>query len=119
MSQDTGLRLWHNPRCSKSRQALSLLTGAGRAPEIYLYLQDPPNADAIDRILGKLGHRAIDLVRRGQAEWASSGLGPDSAEADIRAAFQASPILIERPILETATAAIVGRPPETVLTLVR
>ena len=109
------LRIWHNPRCSKSRQTLALLQERGLDPDIYLYLETPPDAAALDEVLAKLGAEAADLVRTGQPEWKASGLARNSAEADIRAAMLQAPILIERPIVETATAARVGRPPETVL----
>ena len=109
------LRIWHNPRCSKSRQTLALLQENGHAPEVFLYLETPPDDEAMDRVLGKLGCKAIDLVRKGQSEWKESGLSADSAETDVRAAMLAHPILIERPILETGTKAAIGRPPEQVL----
>ena len=112
------MRLWHNPRCSKSCAALALLTDAGHAPEIYRYLDTPPDAAALDALLGKLGIGAAALVRRGEAAWKESGLAADSAEAEIRALILAHPILIERPILEGPDRAVIGRPPEDVLTLV-
>ena len=109
------MRLWHNPRCSKSRAALALLQDRGHTPEVYLYLQTPPDAAALDAVLSKLGIAAADLVRRGQAEWKATGLSPDSPEDRIRAAMLDAPILIERPILEIDARAAIGRPPEAVL----
>lgn len=111
------MRLWHNPRCSKSRHALALLEEAGHAPEIYLYLQDPADRDALSTVLVKLGIPAASLVRTGQSEWAATGLTPDSAEADIVQAMIDHPILIERPILETPDKAVIGRPPDAVINL--
>ena len=111
------MRLWHNPRCSKSRATLALLEAAGHTPEIYRYLDTPPGADDLTTVLGKLGIGAIDLVRKGEAAWKASGLTPASPEADIRAALLSHPILIERPILECADRAAIGRPPDNVLTI--
>jgi len=112
------MRLWHNPRCSKSRQALALLTKAGINPEIYLYLETPPDADALDTVLSKLAIAPSRLVRTGQAEWKASGLTLDAPDKAIRDALLRSPILIERPILETPSKAAIGRPPDAVLALI-
>lgn len=109
-------RLWHNPRCSKSRAALALLSEAGHVPEIFRYL-DGVTDDILDAVLQKLALPPGALIRTGQAEWKASGLTPEAPPAAIRAAMIATPILIERPILETADAAVIGRPPERVLQL--
>ena len=109
------LRIWHNPRCSKSRQTLALLEQNGHAPEVFLYLDTPPDTAMLEAVLSKLGLPAIDLVRRGQSEWKETGLAKDAPEDAVRAPRLAAPILIERPIVETARAARVGRPPEAVL----
>lgn len=111
------MRLWHNPRCSKSRAALALLDERGVGCKILRYLESPPDARTLDRLLGKLGIGAGDLVRRGEAAWKNSGLSKDAPEQAIRALILANPILIERPILETDRAAAIGRPPEAVLAL--
>lgn len=111
------LRLWHNPRCSKSRAALALLEGAGADFETYRYLDTPPDGATLDALLAKLVMPAAGLVRRGEKAWKESGLTPDGAEDRIRAAILAHPILIERPILESTDNAVIGRPPETVLEL--
>ena len=111
------LRLWHNPRCSKSRAALKLLEDRGADFETFRYLDTPPDAGMLDALLGKLGIPAAALVRRGEAAWKESGLSPDSAEADIRALILANPILIERSVLETGNKAVIGRPPEAILDL--
>ena len=109
------LRIWHNPRCSKSRQTLALLEDNGYAPEVFLYLDTPPDAAMLATVLGKLGLAAGDVARTGQAEWKEAGLSKDSAEDEVRAAMLATPILIERPIVETDEKAAIGRPPEAVL----
>ncbi|MEM7189418.1 MAG: arsenate reductase (glutaredoxin) [Pseudomonadota bacterium] len=112
------MRLWHNPRCSKSRAALALLEEAGHQPEVFRYLDTPPDAGTLAALLEKAGLTAAALVRRGEAAWKESGLSADSPEAEIRTAILEHPILIERPILETETTAIVGRPPERVLEII-
>jgi arsenate reductase len=109
------LRIWHNPRCSKSRAALALLHENGHAPDEFHYLHTPPDHAMLNAVLEKLGIGAGALVRRGQAEWKALDLTPDSPEEDVRAAILAHPILIERPIVETAERAVIGRPPEAVL----
>jgi arsenate reductase len=112
------LRLWHNPRCSKSRAALKLLEDRGSEADVYRYLDSPPDAAALDAVLTKLRLPAAALVRRGETPWKESGLAKDSPEDEIRTLILANPILIERPILETAKRAVIGRPPEAILELI-
>ena len=107
--------IWHNPRCSKSRQTLALLEENGAAPKIRPYLNDPPNSSELRAALEQLGINAIDLVRRGEKAFKEAGLSPDSSEADLIAAMVKHPILIERPIVFTEKGAAIGRPPEAVL----
>ena len=112
------LRLWHNPRCSKSRAAKALLEERGTDFEEYRYLETPPDAAMLETVLTKLGVSAAALVaRRGEAAWKEQGLTTDSTDDEVRAAMVAAPILIERPILEGDDRAIVGRPPEAILDL--
>lgn len=106
--------LYHNPRCSKSRQALELLRARGVEPVIVEYLKAPPTADELRRILTLLAMTPRQLLRA--KESAEAGLGdPALDEAALIAAMVAHPAVIERPIAVTATAARVGRPPERVL----
>ncbi len=109
--------IYHNPRCSKSRATLALLEERGISPEIRLYLQDPPDAAELRALLTHLGIPAAQLVRRGEAEYRESGLGPDSTEGEILAAMAAHPKLIERPIVVRGKRAVLGRPPENALAL--
>ena len=111
------LQLWHNPRCSKSRQALALLQDRGIEPKVFLYLDTPPDRVRLDQILEKLGIVAAELLRTGQNEWKSSGLTKDAPEDQLRDLIVSHPILIERPILERKDKAIIGRPPEQILDL--
>lgn len=107
--------IWHNPRCSKSRQALALLQDRGVEVEERRYLDDAPSEDEIRAALALLGRSAIDLVRRKEAEFRAQGLGPDSDEATLVAAMAATPKLIERPVVFANGKAAIGRPPEAVL----
>jgi arsenate reductase len=107
--------LYHNPRCSKSRQALALLEERGLHPEIVEYLKTPPSAAALQTLLGQLGLRAADILRR--KEGAEAGLSPDLPEAALIAGLAAHPAALERPIFVKDGRAVVGRPPERVLDL--
>lgn len=109
--------IYHNPRCSKSRMTLKLLEEHGVHPKIVLYLETPPNSGELAGLLKKLGITARDLVRRGEDEYKTSGLGKDSSEGDILAAMAKYPKLIERPIVVRGNKAVLGRPPENVLEL--
>ncbi len=110
--------IYHNPRCSKSRNTLALLQEHGIEPDIVLYLETPPDAAHIRELLGKLGIDAALLVRRGEEAYKSSGLGKDSSEEDLVAAMAAHPKLIERPIVVRGQRAVLGRPPENALDLI-
>ena len=110
--------IYHNPRCSKSRNTLALLESNGIEPEIVLYLETPLDARQIKGLLGKLGMSAAGLVRRGEDDYKASGLGRDSGEAEIIAAMAACPKLLERPIVVRGDRAVLGRPPENVLELI-
>ena len=106
--------IWHNPRCSKSRQTLALLEARGVAPKVRLYLQDPPGADELQGVLDALGLAPSGLIRKGESLFRDLGLN-GASEADLLAAMAGNPILIERPVVLTEKGARLGRPPEAVL----
>lgn len=108
--------IWHNPRCSKSRETLALLHAHGIAPEVRLYLDDPPSGEEIRAALAALGCPATGLVRRGEALFRDLGLA-GAGEAALIAAMAAHPVLIERPLVLHGGRAALGRPPEAVLAL--
>ena len=109
------LTIYHNPRCSKSRQTLALIENAGQTPEIVLYLENPLSADQIRVLIGRLGlNSARDLMRRGEAEYKELGLKSVTEEAALIDAMARHPRLIERPIVDNGTDAVLGRPPENV-----
>lgn len=109
------LRIWHNPRCSKSRATLELLERRGLEPEVFLYLVTPIPPDMLRKALDKLALTPAEILRSQQPEWKVTGLTRKSPPEAILSAMISFPILIERPIVETATAARIGRPPDAVL----
>lgn len=113
------LTFYHNPRCSKSRQALALLEERGVQPSVVRYLETPPDAGTLDRILTALGKEPRELMRKQEAPYKDLGLDdPGKSRASLIQAMVENPILIERPIAVAADGrAVVGRPPEAVLDL--
>ena len=108
--------IYHNPRCSKSRQTLALLDERGIAPRVVDYLKTPPSAAELKTILKQLGLRPRDLMRKGEPLYAELGLKDRDLDDDALIALMvANPILIERPIVVSGSKAAIGRPPESVL----
>ena len=111
-------QIFHNPRCSKSRQALAFLEEKGIEPEVILYLDHPPSEDELASLLKKLGIKARELLRKGEDEYKTLQLGDESlGEKALIAAMCCHPKLIERPIVIKGKKAVIGRPPENVLSL--
>lgn len=109
-------RIFHNPRCSKSRATLALLQEKGIEPEIRLYLENPPDADELRAILKQLGRTPRELIRKGEAEYRELGLADTTLDDNqLISAMVKAPRLIERPIVLANGKAAVGRPPESVL----
>jgi arsenate reductase len=108
------IRIYHNPRCSKSRATLALLEERGVQPEIIRYLDNPPSADELRELLRMLGRTPGELARRGEEAWRSLELA-DADDETILAAMVNHPKLIERPIVINGDRAALGRPPEAVL----
>lgn len=114
------ITFYHNPRCSKSREALALLEAQGQTPAIVLYLQTPPNAATLKSLLKALGIPARELLRTKEAEYAELGLdNPKLSETALIAAMVEHPRLIERPIAVSGKRAVIGRPPEKILELLK
>jgi arsenate reductase len=108
--------LYHNPRCSKSRQALELLRGRNIEPAIIEYLKAPPSIDELDRILKLLDLEPRELMRRKEAVYNDLALDDESLDRhSLLQAMVEHPILIERPIAVAGDRAALGRPPENVL----
>lgn len=109
---------YHNSRCSKSRQALAILNEHGIEPIIINYLDTPPDKATLKSILAKLGIPARELLRKGEDVYKQLDLADESLSEDaLIDAMIKHPILIERPIIVTNEKAVIGRPPENVLTL--
>ena len=104
--------IYHNPRCSKSRQALGILRENAEEPEVVEYLNAPRGQAELAGLLKKLNVPAHDLLRTGEDEYAELGLSPDTPEEDILTAIAAHPILLERPIVVKGRRAVIARPPE-------
>lgn len=110
--------LYHNPRCSKSREALALLEAKGCKPEIVLYLDTPPSTKQLKSLLATLGISARQLLRKTEDIYKELNLADEKlSEAALIKAMIANPKLIERPIFINGDKAVVGRPPENVLTI--
>jgi arsenate reductase (glutaredoxin) len=111
-------RLYHNPRCSKSRAALELLRAHGSEPEIVPYLETPPDRATLVWLAARIQGGARAMLRRGEPEHAALGLeAPGLGEDELIDAMARHPRLIERPIYVEGERAVVGRPPERVLEL--
>lgn len=107
-------RIYHNPRCSKSRSACALLAERGVDAEVVEYLKTPPTKEELRALLAKLGMKAEDLVRRGEEVFKRDYAGRTLDEEGWIEAMIAHPVLIERPIVVRGERAVVGRPPERV-----
>ena len=108
------LRFWHNPRCSKSREAAALLAARGVKADVVEYLAQPPTAAEVETLLRKLGGDPRALVRFKESEAAALGLAAtdERTTAEWAAVLSAHPRLIERPVRETRDRAVIGRPAE-------
>jgi arsenate reductase len=112
------VEIYHNPRCSKSRQTLSLLQEQGIEPHIVKYLDTPPDATTLEGILQMLGMEPRDLMRKGEQEYKDLHLkNPELSRDQLIQAMVEHPKLIERPIVIRDQQARLGRPPEHVLEL--
>jgi len=111
------LTIFHNPKCSKSRETLALLEARGLRPRVVRYLESPPTAAELAGIVRKLGIRPEQLVRRGEDIYKARYAGLALSDEEWIAAMIEHPVLIERPIVVAGTRAVIGRPPERVSAL--
>lgn len=107
--------IWHNPRCSKSRQTLALVEERGITPTIRRYLDDAPSEAEIREALKALGLKPIELMRTREAAFRERGLSKESPDDVLIRAMAEEPRLIERPVVFAGARARLGRPPEQVL----
>lgn len=113
------LTIYHNPRCSKSRQTLALITDSQSAHTIRLYLSEAPTIDELSTLQQQLGlNNVIEMMRVKEPEFAQAGLNSESSHDSLLAAIVAFPKLLERPIVTNGAKAIIGRPPENVNVLI-
>jgi arsenate reductase len=110
--------IYHNPRCSKSRQTLQLLNEHGVEPKVIEYLKTPPTAKELKAIGAKLGIKPEQLVRKGEDIYKEKFADKTLTDTQWIEALAANPILIERPIVVKGDKAVLGRPPENVLALI-
>ena len=116
MSQQT-VRIYHNPRCTKSRETLALLRAQGVDPEVVEYLKTPPTVSEIKGLIAKLKIAPGALLRSKEEPYARLGLSPTSSLDVVARAIAKEPVLLERPVVVVGDRAALGRPPENVLAL--
>tara|TARA_R110001632_G_scaffold66891_2_gene157285 strand:- start:5119 stop:5460 length:342 start_codon:yes stop_codon:yes gene_type:complete len=108
------IKIYHNPRCRKSREGLEIIQNSGQAFEIREYLKEIPSTDELASLIKLLGISPIDLVRKNEAIWKENYKGKTLSDSEIITAMINNPKLIERPIVVNNNKAIVGRPPENI-----
>lgn len=111
------ITIYHNPRCRKSREALSLLQEKEESIAIREYLKDPPSKADLSQMVAVLGIKPHDLVRKGEEEYKEHYKGRELSDSEWLDAMIAYPKLIERPIVINKDKAVIGRPPENVLSI--
>ena len=112
------MKIFHNPRCSKSRQTLALLTENGIKPQVIEYLKDLLTVDDLNDLIGLLGIEPSALVRKNEAVWKQRFKGKELSDNELIKVTVENPKLIERPIVVKQKKAVLGRPPENVLKLI-
>jgi arsenate reductase len=108
------ITIYHNPRCSKSREGLELLEKSGKTFEVVKYLEDNLTKEDLETIIIKLGIQPIDLVRKNEAIWKSDYKGKNLSDKQVIDAMITNPKLIERPIVVNGEKAVIGRPKELI-----
>ncbi|MBO6880088.1 arsenate reductase (glutaredoxin) [Winogradskyella sp.] len=112
------ITIYHNPRCSKSREGLALLEESSKDFEVVRYLENKFSEAELKVLISKLGIEPIDLVRKNEAVWKAEYKGKTLTDKQIIEAMVANPKLIERPIVINKNKAVVGRPPESILNII-
>ena len=112
------LKIYHNPRCRKSRETLNLIVENGEQPEIVEYLKNPPSASEIKELVDKLGIDVEKLIRKNESVFKDNYKGKEISSDNWFEILSKNPILIERPIVVKGKQAVLGRPPENVLEFV-
>lgn len=112
------IQIYHNPRCSKSRQGLAILENSGKEFEVIKYLEDIPSEKEFKEVLKKLGISPIELVRKNEAIWKSDFKGKNLSDDELIQIMLEHPKLIERPIVVNNNKAVIGRPPEKIESII-
>ncbi|ARV05958.1 arsenate reductase (glutaredoxin) [Polaribacter sp. SA4-10] len=112
------IKIYHNPRCSKSRQGVELLENSGKEFEIIKYLDDVPSEKELTEIINLLNISPIQLVRKTEKIWKENYKGKELSDKEIIKAMIENPKLIERPIVINKTKAVIGRPLENISTII-
>lgn len=108
------IKIYHNPRCRKSREGLEILENSGQKFEVIKYLEDVPDEKELREVLSCLEIAPINLVRKNESIWKEEYKGKDLSDEEIIQAMLTHPKLIERPIVVKNTKAVIGRPPENI-----
>ena len=108
------IKIYHNPRCRKSRETLELIREAGHEPEIIEYLQNPPTESELKELLDGMDKKPLELIRKGEEIFKSKYKGKTFPDAEWIKIMVENPKLIERPIVVKGKEVILGRPPENV-----
>ena len=111
-------KIYHNPRCSKSRETLGILKENGIDAEIVEYLKNTPSEKELKTILTQLNLKAVDILRKGESVFKENYKGKDLSNDEWVQAMVEHPKLIERPIVVKGNKAVLGRPPQKVLELI-
>ncbi|MCL4114039.1 UNVERIFIED_CONTAM: hypothetical protein GTU68_062134 [Idotea baltica] len=112
------VKIFHNPRCRKSREGLAILEESNKKYEVVKYLETIPTKSELTKIISLLGITAQDLVRKGEPVWKEKYKGKDFSEEEIIDIMLAYPKLIERPIVVNGDKAVIGRPPQNILNII-
>lgn len=112
------IKIYHNPRCQKSRQGIEILENSGQDFEVIKYLENSPTQKELKEILSLLKIPAIDLVRKNEAIWKENYKNKILSENEVIEALINNPKLIERPIVIANNKAVIGRPPASILTII-
>ena len=112
------IKIYHNPRCTKSRQGLAILENTGKDFEVVKYLDTIPSEKELTEIIQLLNIAPIDLVRKNEKIWKENYKGKELSDKEIILAMLQNPKLIERPIVINKNKAVIGRPSENILTII-
>ena len=113
------IRIYHNPRCRKSRETLEIIRNQGYEPEIIEYLKDPPTVSELKNLLDKMNMKPAEIIRKGEDLFRSNFKGKKMSDEEWLNVLVKNPKLIERPIVVSGDRVVLGRPPEKVREILR